>query len=59
MTCEIDELENLIIKVCEVFNEIQQESSDSLKLNIFVNRRIEILPPPPIIKDLEIFIDNN
>ncbi len=59
LTCEIDELENLIIKVSEAFNEIQQESSDSLKLNIFVNRRIEVLPTPPIIKDLERFIDNN
>jgi len=47
LTCEIDELEFLLIKVITAFNEIEEQSSDSLKLNIFLNRRIEIFPPPP------------
>ena len=48
LTCKIDELESLLMKVVTMFNEIKEHSSDSLKLNIFLNRRIEIFPPPPI-----------
>ncbi len=47
LTCEIDELEYLILKVSNVFNEIQEESTDSLKLNIFLNKRMELFPKPP------------
>ena len=47
LTSEIDDLENLILKVSKVFNEIQQESKDFLNLNIFINKRMEIYPPSP------------
>lgn len=47
LTCKIDELDFLLMKVVAAFNEIQEHSSDSLKLNVFLNRRIEISPPPP------------
>ena len=53
LTSEIDELENLLFKVSKVFNEIQQESTDSLSLNIFINRRTEIYPPPPRTENIE------
>jgi hypothetical protein len=48
LTCKIDELEPLLMKVVTTFNEIKEHSSYSLKLNIFLNRRIEIFPPLPI-----------
>ncbi|WP_237276383.1 hypothetical protein [Tenacibaculum ovolyticum] len=48
LTCKIDDLEPLLMKLVTTFNEIKEHSSDSLKLNIFLNRRIEIFPPPPI-----------
>ncbi|RBW61422.1 hypothetical protein DS884_03690 [Tenacibaculum sp. E3R01] len=53
LTSEIDELENLILKVTSVFNEIQKDASDSLKLNIYINRRMEIYLPPPKIKKIK------
>lgn len=53
LTSEIDELENLILKVTSVFNEIQKDASDSLKLNIYINRRMEIYPSPPKMKNFE------
>ncbi|PKH49347.1 hypothetical protein CXF68_00985 [Tenacibaculum sp. Bg11-29] len=47
LTSEINELENLILKVTKVFNETQEVTSDSLNLNIYINRRMEIYPPTP------------
>ena len=53
LTTEIEQLEILIIKVSKAFKEIQEESSDSLNLNLFLNRRMEIYPRPPKIENIE------
>lgn len=38
LTCEINELNNLIIKVVKTFNKIKEESLDSLRLNICIKK---------------------
>lgn len=48
VTSELNELEAVILNVCTTFNKIKKESSDSLVLNLQLNRRFEIFPPPPI-----------
>lgn len=47
LTCEINELNSLILRVIKVFNEIQEGSKNALKLNLFINRRMEIYPALP------------
>ncbi|WP_348746216.1 hypothetical protein [Tenacibaculum sp. 190524A02b] len=47
LTCKINELNSLILRVIKVFNEIQEGSKKGLKLNLFINRRMEIYPPIP------------
>ena len=51
VTSDMDELENLLIKIFRTFQEIEKESSDSLQLNIQLNRRMEIFPPPPLLEE--------
>ena len=51
VTSDMDELENLLIKIFRTFQEIEKESSDSLQLNIQLNQRMEIFPPPPPLED--------
>ncbi|TDQ25461.1 hypothetical protein DFQ07_1883 [Tenacibaculum caenipelagi] len=47
ITTDLHNLENLIIKICSTFNEIKTTSTDSLQLNLQLNKRLEIVPPPP------------
>ena len=53
ITTEINEINNLILKTVNTFNQIQKESPDSLILNIFLNRRMEIYPLPPRTSNIE------
>tara|TARA_R110002020_G_scaffold430007_2_gene639680 strand:+ start:488 stop:1099 length:612 start_codon:yes stop_codon:yes gene_type:complete len=46
VTSEMDKLEFLLLKICRTFNEIKGESSDTLELNIYLNRLTAIYPPP-------------
>jgi methyl-accepting chemotaxis protein len=47
VTTDIGKLESLLTKICKTFNEIKTESTDTLLLNLQLNRRLEIVPPPP------------
>lgn len=50
VTDKIVNLESLLLRIFKSYNCLKKESNDSLKLNIQLNRRIEILPIPPLIK---------
>ena len=47
VTTDIYKLENLLLKICKTYNEIEEESSDTLMLNIQLNRFMGLVPKPP------------
>jgi len=51
VTSNIDELENLLIKILKTFEEIQNESSDPLPIKIQLNGRKGIFLPPPSLEE--------
>ncbi|MFK5880364.1 MAG: hypothetical protein QM478_12815 [Flavobacteriaceae bacterium] len=53
ITAEISELEPLLLKLFGAYDEIKSGSRDSLQLNIFFNRRLEIFPPVPKLPKIE------
>ncbi|MBZ9778995.1 hypothetical protein LB452_08675 [Psychroflexus sp. CAK8W] len=50
VTSNIEELENLMVKILTTFEDIQKELSEPLPIYIQLNGRKEILPPPPSFK---------
>ena len=47
ITSELKDLNPLLIRIFNEFNQIKEKSNDSIMLNIYFNERIGIYPPPP------------
>ena len=53
VTCEKNELNELVLKIAKTFNEIKSESRKNFELNLSLNERMEIFPKVPKLENYE------
>ncbi len=58
VTSELNHLKPLLIKIFNEYNKIKEESKESISLNIYLNRRVNIYPIPPPPENKKTFYNN-